>query len=88
MKYAVEMGSGAMKYILNFVKIGSGIQILIGKVHTQHGDRISLLPFFQNRGSRLKIKVGVCNQHAVCVPVYPPLLIFECIINVCIYHGT
>jgi hypothetical protein len=33
MKYAVEMGSGAMLYIPNFVKIGSGIQNLIGGNH-------------------------------------------------------
>jgi hypothetical protein len=30
MKYAVEMGSGAMIYIPSFVKIGSGIQKLLG----------------------------------------------------------
>jgi hypothetical protein len=30
MKYAVEMGSGAMLYIPSFIKIGSGIQKLIG----------------------------------------------------------
>jgi hypothetical protein len=30
MKYAIEMDSGAMIYILNFIKIGSGIQKLIG----------------------------------------------------------
>jgi F0F1-type ATP synthase alpha subunit len=29
MKYAVEMGSGAMIYIPSFIKIGSGIQKLI-----------------------------------------------------------
>jgi hypothetical protein len=29
-KYAVEMGSGAMIYIPNFIKIGSGIQKLMG----------------------------------------------------------
>jgi hypothetical protein len=29
MKYAVEMGSGAMMYISSFIKIGSGIQKLI-----------------------------------------------------------
>jgi hypothetical protein len=29
MKYDVEMGSGAMKYIPSFIKIGSGIQKLI-----------------------------------------------------------
>jgi hypothetical protein len=30
MKSAVEMGSGAMIYILSFVKIGSGILKLMG----------------------------------------------------------
>jgi hypothetical protein len=31
MKYAVEMGSDAMIFIPNFVKIGSGIQKMIGE---------------------------------------------------------
>jgi hypothetical protein len=30
MKYAVEMGSGVMIYIPSFIKIGLGIQKLIG----------------------------------------------------------
>jgi hypothetical protein len=30
MKYAVEMGSGAMVHILGFIKTGSGFQKLIG----------------------------------------------------------
>jgi hypothetical protein len=30
MKYAVEMGSGAMIYIPSFIKFGSGVQKLIG----------------------------------------------------------
>jgi hypothetical protein len=30
MKYAVEMGSGAMIYIPSFVKIGTGIQKYMG----------------------------------------------------------
>jgi hypothetical protein len=30
MKYAVEMGSGSMIYIPSFVKIGSGVQKLVG----------------------------------------------------------
>jgi hypothetical protein len=33
MKYAVEMGSGAMIYIPSFIKIGSGTQKLIGGIH-------------------------------------------------------
>jgi hypothetical protein len=46
MKYAVEMGSGAMIYIPSFIKIGSGIQKLIGEIHTdaQQGNVLSL-PF-------------------------------------------
>jgi hypothetical protein len=34
MKYAVEMGSGAIIYIPNFIKIGSGIQMLMGGGYT------------------------------------------------------
>jgi hypothetical protein len=49
MKYAVEMASGVMMYIPGFIKIGSGIQKLIGGIHRhtdrQHGDRISLSYF-------------------------------------------
>jgi hypothetical protein len=55
MNYAAEMGSGAMIYIPNLKKIGSGIQKLIEvdtQTHRQHGDRISLLLFFQNKESR------------------------------------
>jgi hypothetical protein len=54
MKYAVKMGSGAMIYIPSFMKIGSGIQKLIGGTHRQHGDLIRLPVFFQNKESRLK----------------------------------
>jgi hypothetical protein len=41
MKYAVEMGSGAVMYI----KIGSGIQKLkrVGFTDVVHGDRLSLI---------------------------------------------
>jgi hypothetical protein len=38
MRYAVEMGSGAMICIESFIKIGSGIQKLIGWLH-RHTDR-------------------------------------------------
>jgi hypothetical protein len=55
MKYAVEMGSGAVIYIPNFINIGSGIQKLIGGTHIQthrrRGDHISLLLFFQSNES-------------------------------------
>jgi hypothetical protein len=57
MKYAFEMGSGAMIYIPYFIKTGSGIQKLIEGTHrhsdTPHGDRIIL--FSRNKESRLKI---------------------------------
>jgi hypothetical protein len=48
MRYTVEMGSGAMKYIPSFIKTGSGIQKLImggGDIQTQrqHDHPISLL---------------------------------------------
>jgi hypothetical protein len=33
MKYAVEMGSGALIHVQSFIKIGSGIQNLIGGMH-------------------------------------------------------
>jgi hypothetical protein len=40
MKYAVQMGSGAMIYIPSFINIGSGIQKLIGwGIHRQTGWR-------------------------------------------------
>jgi hypothetical protein len=35
MKYAAEMGSGAMIYIPSFIKIGEGTQKLIGGIHRQ-----------------------------------------------------
>jgi hypothetical protein len=59
-KYAVEMGSGAMICIPSFIKIGSGIHKLMGadiRTHRQHGDLISLFLFFQNKESRLNIQL-------------------------------
>jgi hypothetical protein len=46
MKYTAEMGLGAMIYIPSFIKIGLGIQRLIGEdiqTHRQERDRISLI---------------------------------------------
>jgi hypothetical protein len=34
MKYAFEMGSGAVIYVPSFIKIGSGVQKLIWGIHT------------------------------------------------------
>jgi hypothetical protein len=48
------MGSGAViLYVPNFIKIGSGIQKLIGGIHRQQGDFISVIYFFKIR------KVGI-----------------------------
>jgi hypothetical protein len=41
MKYAVEMGSGAMIYISSFIKIGSGVLKLIGGIH-RHTDSMKI----------------------------------------------
>jgi hypothetical protein len=52
MNYAVEMGSGAMIYIPNFIMISLAIQKLIRgdtQTHKQHGNRISLLSIFKTR---------------------------------------
>jgi hypothetical protein len=54
MKYAVEMGSGAMIYIPSFIKIGSGIQKLMGRVHRHTDSMVSLNLFFQSKKGRLK----------------------------------
>jgi hypothetical protein len=47
------MSSDAVTYIPSFIKIGSGVQNLIGRIHRQtHGqqrDLISLLYFFKIR---------------------------------------
>jgi hypothetical protein len=48
-------------YVPNFINIGSGIEKLIRGKYTypqknrQDGNRISLLLFFQDKGTRLKI---------------------------------
>jgi hypothetical protein len=60
MKYAVEMGSGAIMYIPSFIKIDSGIQKLIGRIH-RHSMEIA--SSFQNKESRQKINCSlVCSD--------------------------
>jgi hypothetical protein len=65
MKYSVDMGSDVMTYTPAFIKIGSGIQNLVGdrqkdtKTHTEErrqnqSDLINLLLFFQNKKIALK----------------------------------
>jgi hypothetical protein len=51
MKYVAEMGSGPMIYIPSFIKTGSSIQKLVGRIHKH----VSLLLFFQKKESRLII---------------------------------
>jgi hypothetical protein len=53
MKYAVEVGSYAMIYTPSSMKIGSGVETLLGgdthadtDTHRQQGDIISILLFF------------------------------------------
>jgi hypothetical protein len=63
MNYAIEMCSGAMRYIPSFRKIGSGIQKLIERdtqAHRQHGDSISLLSCYQNE-ERYAVTSGVTH---------------------------
>jgi hypothetical protein len=60
MKYAVEMGSGAMIYMPSFMYIGSGIENLVRGIHRQtdsNGDLVRLLLFCRNKHSRLKTNI-------------------------------
>jgi hypothetical protein len=59
---AVEMGSGALMYVPSFIKIGSGIQKLIGGINTHTNAQTATWShkpnlFFQNKESRLKNKL-------------------------------
>jgi hypothetical protein len=42
MNYAIEMGSGAMIYIPSLIKIGSGIQKLMGRGIHRPTDRMEI----------------------------------------------
>jgi hypothetical protein len=53
MKYAVEMGSGALVYIPSLLRIYLGIRKLRGGAQT-HVDLISLLLCVKNKEIRLK----------------------------------
>jgi hypothetical protein len=48
-----------MIYTPSFKIIGSDIQKLIGGIRRYEGVRISLVSFFQNKESGLKIEVGL-----------------------------
>jgi hypothetical protein len=62
MKYAVQMGSGAMTYIPSFIKTGSGIQKFIEGIH-RYTDSMMIaydyIYLFLNKESRLKIAVSL-----------------------------
>jgi hypothetical protein len=60
MKYAVEMGSAAMKYMTDFIRISSGIQKLIRGIH-RHTEWWINKPnyvFSRNKESGLKQKIN------------------------------
>jgi hypothetical protein len=63
MKYAVEMGSSAMIFIPSFIIIGLGILKLIGGIHRQHGDLISLICLYQHEESMLKTNRSWYSGH-------------------------
>jgi hypothetical protein len=44
MNYAIEIGSGVMKYIPTFIKIGLGIQKLIG-IHRHTDSKVTSLAY-------------------------------------------
>jgi hypothetical protein len=76
MKYAVEMGSGAVIYIPSFMKTGSNIQKLIWwdmQTHRNHGDGISFYvwPTFlilkKNRLMRSLCCLCVCEYRRIAI---------------------
>jgi hypothetical protein len=55
MKYAVEIGQGAMIQMSRSVKISSGVQKIIKGIYRQQGDLISLLLSLEKKETRLKV---------------------------------
>lgn len=54
------MGSNAMTYIQNFIKMVSVNQTLTGERYTQHGDHKNVLSLLQNKESRQKkLNLGI-----------------------------
>jgi hypothetical protein len=62
MKYAVGMESGATIYITKINKDWFSHSKVKGGIHRQHGDRINLISFFQNKESRLKAPWNVFDH--------------------------
>jgi hypothetical protein len=56
MKYVVDMGSGVMICTPCFIKIGSGVQKLMGEIHSMVIAKSNFY-FFQNKESRLTIYI-------------------------------
>jgi hypothetical protein len=77
MKYAVTMVSGAVIYIPSFIKTGSDILKFLGGGFT--GTQTAWRSYKPTFIFNLFPKVGLCDLHAVCVSVNPPLLSFECL---------
>jgi hypothetical protein len=62
MKYAIEMGSGAMVYIPNFIKIDR----LDTQTYRQQGDLISLLLFVQYKWAKTYTSVRTSGLRFSC----------------------
>jgi hypothetical protein len=61
MKYAVEMGSGAMVYIAGFIKIGSVIQKLTEGMHMRTHRQQAYFYFFKIRNVKeVKRQFSLC----------------------------
>jgi hypothetical protein len=58
MKYAFKMGSGAMICIPNFIKIGSGIEKLMGGGMYRHTDRKEITKYAKKRKKRRRGRRG------------------------------
>jgi hypothetical protein len=69
MKYTVEMDTGAMIYIPNFIKIGSGFLNLrdTHKDTQMKRDQISLLSFFQNKWYRVKSNSNIILSRVLVI---------------------
>jgi hypothetical protein len=64
MKYAVEMGSGVMMYILSFIKIRSGIQKLMG------GDSYTQTAWCSHKPILLSKEEKQTKKHSIPGPMY------------------
>jgi hypothetical protein len=70
MNYAVDLATDDMMHIPSFIKLGSGIQKLIGGVHKhtgrQHGDTISLLLFTTGQLIRKNpLSLNICLKYSI-----------------------